>query len=750
MYPNPYQTNQQGGQYPPPPNSGGPQPVYAPPTGPPPSVYPPPGGSPYSPQTSYQPPATYPPATSYPGGMMYPPPAPQPGAPPAGAGYPGSPIAGSTGVYPPPPQAPYGMPSAVPTPNPTGGMPAGMPSPHQYGQPPVPSVYPHHQPPQHQHSQGSMVPPFSPVQPNAPYGQPNAPYGQPSAPYGQPAYPTHHQQPPTMNPSSTYGFVCGPLLRYQNLDLHQGNWLGSVMMVSKPDPHGQQVPAPVLTWSDGRSPPQSVTGQAIDGYNQSVFWRFALVIPQDHQATKKITYSINGGSNYWFFVAGRSESFRWMFYSCNGFSSATDSVAIGGANPLWNDALAKHTENPYHVMIGGGDQLYCDSILEEPEMKEWLKGTIPEREKAFCQPHWVQAIEKYYFNRYCTWFSQGTYGQALAAIPTINMWDDHDTIDGYGSYPESTMRSSVLTTIGAVSRRFYLLFQQHTSPALIPHHGFFSAGVGENILTSLGPSTSVLVLDARSERTKNVVCSDQTYEVAFSKMYNEIPQGTRHLLVQLGVPIAYPRLVFAENLMGSVGNVLGNLTGAKSVVNKINGEPELLDDLNDHWTAKAHKQERNRFITRLQNFANDRKIRVTFISGDVHCAGVGRFTAKISPPEKDPQLMYQVISSAIVNEPPPEGVIRLLHFQDKVHILEGRVKTYEDMYPMFTQDVNGQPLQLDKLLPRRNYSHGHYNHHTGGLEVTIFAENVRGGPEHTPGGDRGTKPYVIHVPRLEA
>jgi len=142
-----------------------------------------------------------------------------------------------------------------------------------------------------------------------------------------------------------------------------------------------------------------------------------------------------------------------------------------------------------------------------------------------------------------------------------------------------------MSTLGAVSRRFYLLFQHHTTPTLVPHHGFFSAGVGESILTSLGPSTSILVLDARSERTKNLVCSDQTYELAFAKMYNEIPQGTRHLLVQLGVPIAYPRLVFAETMMGSVGNVLGNLTGAKSVVNKLNGEPELLDDLNDHWTG---------------------------------------------------------------------------------------------------------------------------------------------------------------------
>ncbi|KAG0048204.1 hypothetical protein BGZ83_006808 [Gryganskiella cystojenkinii] len=807
MYPNPYQNNnnQQSpyGQYAPP---GGPPPPqngqFPPPSGT--GQYQPPPGAPstYVPHTSYAPPTSnpgypsHPPASQgayppLPGSGVYPPPATPPPASAGQYGYGSPPIPQPTGsVYPPlpsgpvgapsgnpfgatitspygapppqanygpPPPAPYGVsqpqspaapfgappssiPTSIPTPMPTGGL--SMPSPQPYGQQPPATTASHNPyPPPPAHANMSS-PPYSPV--------PSMPQPHFQTPHHTTAPPPPAQQQGHGTTGSAMNFQCGPLLRYQNVDIHQGNWIGSVMMVSKAESQGQ--PAPVLTWNDGRmAHPQQVTAHAIDGYQGAIFWRFALVIPQDVHATKKITYQINHGPSYWFFIAGRSESFRWMFYSCNGFSSSTDSVAIGGANPLWNDALAKHTEHPYHVMIGGGDQLYCDSLLKEPEMEEWLAITsVQEREKVQCKPHWIEAIERYYFNRYCTWFSQGTYGQALAAIPTINMWDDHDTIDGYGSYPESTQKSSTMSTIGAVSRRFYLLFQQHTTPQLVPQHGFFSAGVGESMLCSLGPSAQVLVLDARSERTKNTICSDATYDLAFAKMYNEIPQGTRHLLVQLGVPIAYPRLVFAENLMGSVGNVLGNIAGAKNVVNRLNGEPELLDDLNDHWTAKAHKAERNKFITRLQNLANDRKIRVTFISGDVHCAGMGRFTAKVSPAEKDPQLMYQVISSAIVNEPPPEGVIKLLHFQDKVHVLEGRVKTYEDMYPMFTIDVDGKPLQNDKLLARRNYSHGHFNHHTGGMEITIFAENVRGGPEHTPGADRGTKAYQIHVPRLEA
>ncbi|KAF9431572.1 hypothetical protein BGZ76_000131 [Entomortierella beljakovae] len=750
MYSNPYNNNNNNNGYPPtsqpgypasPPQQhgypGSPPPQHGYPGSPPPqhgypgslppqqgypgNVYPqapnpfaPPVSAPgYVPQTTYQPPpssSAYPPPVSTPGAGMYPPPP----APPIGGGssggmypLPGSPSGNPFGASVTPP---FGMP--IPS---TAGtsMPTAMPTPQGYGQQPypppvsVPAHYP--QPPQ----------PQSPVHPQYPQHQQS---------FHHPHQPPQHQQSGS-NLVSAGAFKCGPLLRYQNIDIHQGYWLGSVLMVSKAEAYGQ--PAPVLTWSDGRSPAQHITAQAIDNYNQSIFWRFSLAIPQDPQHSKKITYSVNQGPSYWFFVAGR--------------------IAIGGANPMWNDALAKHTEHPYHVMIGGGDQLYCDGLLNEQEMGEWLGITsVDERERTPCKPQWKECIDRYYFNRYCDWFSQGTYGKALAAIPSVNMWDDHDTIDGYGSYPESTQKSPTMQTIGAVSRRFYLLFQHHTTPALVPQHGFFSAGVGENILTSLGPSTSLLVLDARSERTKNLVCSDQTYDLAFTKMYQEIPQGTRHLLVQLGVPIAYPRLVFAENLMGSVGSVLGNIAGAKGVVNRLNGEPELLDDLNDHWTAKAHKPERKKFITRLQNFANDRKIRVTFISGDVHCAGVGRFYAKISPPEKDPQLMYQIISSAIVNEPPPEGVIKLLHFQDKVHILEGRVKTYEDMYPMFTTDVDGKSLQMDRLLPRRNYSHGNFNHHTGGLEITIFAENIRGGPEHTPGADKGTKGYPLHVPRLEA
>ena len=34
-----------------------------------------------------------------------------------------------------------------------------------------------------------------------------------------------------------------------------------------------------------------------------------------------------------------------------------------GYDPVWVDLLTKHAEQPFHLLIGGGDQLYCDGCV---------------------------------------------------------------------------------------------------------------------------------------------------------------------------------------------------------------------------------------------------------------------------------------------------------------------------------------------------------------------------------------------------
>lgn len=129
---------------------------------------------------------------------------------------------------------------------------------------------------------------------------------------------------------------------------------------------------------------------------------------------------------------------------------------------------------------------------------------------------------------------------------------------------------------------------------------------------------------------------------------------------------AYPRMSFLENFLDMKYNPLNvlarhNAMGLGGMVNKFNQSSELLDDLNDHWCANTHKEERNWLVLECQRLALELHARITFLSGDVHLAAVGcLFTqakklGKALAPEVDHRYMLNVITSAIVNTPPPPG-----------------------------------------------------------------------------------------------
>lgn len=241
----------------------------------------------------------------------------------------------------------------------------------------------------------------------------------------------------------------------------------------------------------------------------------------------------------------------------------------------------------------------------------------------------------------------------------------------------------------------------------------------------------------RAERKKDQVCSPAQYEKVFQKI-RALPPSVEHLVVQLGIPIAYPRMVFLETALESKFNPLvalgrtGSL-GLSGFVNKFNDEAELLDDLNDHWTARHHKKERNWFIEQLQIFARTRRIRVTFISGDVHCAAVGvlkslkqKNKAEI-PPLNDHRYMLNVVSSAIVNTPPPNGVITMVSsLATKVHKTLHSIETDETMLPLFDRETNGQPRKQKFVMGRRNWCAVDRDERTGELVFDIRVETEKG------------------------
>jgi hypothetical protein len=308
---------------------------------------------------------------------------------------------------------------------------------------------------------------------------------------------------------------------------------------------------------------------------------------------------------------------------------------------------------------------------------------------------------------------------ANSQIPMVNIWDDHDIMDGFGSYPDSTMECPVFAGVGAVAFKYYMLFQHQTVPdeteadepswLLGARRGPYIHQLSRSVFMSMGPQVIFLGLDCRTERQRDEILDEDSWERVFDRLERDVVKGqTKHLLVQLGIPIAYPRLNFLENILTSRVmdplKMLGRTGMLGGFVNKFDGGVEILDDLDDHWTAKHHKDERNWFVQELQRVAATKSVRITFLSGDVHLAAIGQFFSNPTlgiPKDRDHRYMPNVISSAIVNSPPGDMLADVLNKRNKVHHLDEF--TDENMIGVFHTDVDGKPRNNKTLLPRRNW-----------------------------------------------
>ncbi|KAJ8066421.1 hypothetical protein OCU04_005482 [Sclerotinia nivalis] len=451
------------------------------------------------------------------------------------------------------------------------------------------------------------------------------------------------------------------------------------------------------------------------------FWRFNIEV-ELRSKQQRIAYRINRGPATGFWVPARGQSMNIMFHSCNGFTMDVHPNDFSGPDPLWRDILNTHQTQPFHVMLGGGDQLYNDHMMERTTLfKEWLNIKNPLRKEALpFTPEMQDEMEHFYLDSYCMWFSQGLFGVANSQIPMINIFDDHDIIDGFGSYPDTYMKCPVMSGLGSVAFKYYMLFQQQSSidegeetePSWIlgAQPGPYIPELSRSIFTGLGRGISFLGIDCRTERMNDEIVTAETYTKIFDRLERDIIKGqTKHLIVLLGVPIAYPRMVWLETLLTSkVMTPLKAMGRAgllgKSLMNHFDGGVEILDDLDDHWTAAHHKEERNWLIQELQDLAAEKSVRITILGGDVHLGAIGQFYSNPKlkiPKDQDYRYMTNIISSAIVNAPPPDMLADILNKRNKVHHFDA--DTDEDMIPIFTHDVDGKPRNNKRLLNRRNW-----------------------------------------------
>ncbi len=555
-------------------------------------------------------------------------------------------------------------------------------------------------------------------------------------------------------------------------------WHGTVLLVTKP---GQRQPQLELKFlgnvAEGGGARSSLCADGdhvtIDGLKlyadpQKAFWRFSLKVPLNPDAEARWQYTIRNwkmlsdapkGSSREFYVPAANQSMRLMFHSCNGFSVGTD-VEFWTGPVLWKNVLETHAKRPFHVMIGGGDQIYNDSIRVDGPLKPWTAIVSPRKRREYPFDNEMRkACDDYYFENYNRWYRTEPFATANSQIPQINVWDDHDIIDGFGSYTDHFMQCPVFRGIGGVSFKYYCLFQHHSAP---PKSTFttdapatMKAGAdgttgadprqlkdtyvdsstpddrswivgrrpgpyveerSRSFYMRLGARMAFCGIDARTERTRKQVNYPDTYDLIFQRLRNEFTaaQGQiKHLILLLGVPIAYPRLAWLENILASpliapIKLLHKRFGVAGGFFNSFDGSVDLLDDLDDHYTSRHHKKERRELVERLQGLAQEFSVRITILGGDVHLAAMGRFYSKTKydiAAEQDHRYMANVISSAITNKPPPSAVANLLARRNKIHHLDHH--TDETLLKLFDKQPGGnmKGATWNKCtMPSRNYA----------------------------------------------
>ncbi|CAF4471707.1 unnamed protein product, partial [Didymodactylos carnosus] len=230
-----------------------------------------------------------------------------------------------------------------------------------------------------------------------------------------------------------------------------------------------------------------------------------------------------------------------------------------------------------------------------------------------------------------------------------------------------------------------------------------------NFLARCGPHLAILGTDSRSERDAETIMDQRTWDMIFDKL-NKIDPLVQHLIVIFAVPFSFLRFRLAESIFERFKNATNKCRTLPIVkqTNSIFGLPELYDDLLDEWTHQAHIRERDRGLQRFQQLSNEKRLRITFFSGDVHTCGIARFQTRrrrgVIQPVNDSKLMYQVISSAIVNIPPSRKSLHVAHYFKTKWYPDGVEDTEEELTDFFERmPETGRKLVHKKLLPNRNW-----------------------------------------------
>lgn len=379
----------------------------------------------------------------------------------------------------------------------------------------------------------------------------------------------------------------------------------------------------------------------IGGLKANTPYHYAVFAEPAAGSTRKEMWEIGRDEPHWFQTAreGASEV-RFGLFSCH--MPYPDDRGIENME-MWSRFQEELDDAQADFIIAGVDQVYTDGN-KYLSIWRWLKK-VKDEVAALPRTERIDIMKSWFRDIYRGYWGDLSLRKVLRNYPTYMIWDDHEIMDGWGSYTRKELSNELdtLWELEDTGKNLALAQDMREAAGIVygeyqhSHNPPTPAGQYDYAF-EWGPA-AFYVLDMRGTRDYNRKQDRILGEAQFARLEQWLAgldlTRTKAVFVVSTVPVVHASS-FIINFLDLT--LLG-----------------LKDDMRDAWEHDSNQAERDKLLDAVFAFSNTSGCPLTFLSGDVHIGAAFRLAREGYPAAR----VHQITSSAITYAKSPGALLKL-------------------------------------------------------------------------------------------
>ncbi|MEM7307299.1 MAG: alkaline phosphatase D family protein [Planctomycetota bacterium] len=282
-------------------------------------------------------------------------------------------------------------------------------------------------------------------------------------------------------------------------------------------------------------------------------------------------------------------------------------------------------------VVAGGDQVYTDGD-DGMNIWRWLRKKKSEVAR-LSKADQIDVMLSWYRDIYRGYWGDLELRRVFRGWPTYMIWDDHEIMDGWGSYTRTELSNTLDSLWEWENKKKNVALAYNMFEAA--KQAYFEYQHSHNPKTPAGQwdysfrwnQCAFFVMDMRGQRSYR----RKQYRILGQTQFRRLAAWLKSPKVRAAKVLFLVSPVPVIHLKDFVTNHLDlTLLG-------------LADDLRDEWEHESNLKERDQLLDLVFKLSEQEGKRIVFLSGDVHISAAFKLTRESTPGAE----VYQLTSSGI-------------------------------------------------------------------------------------------------------